>query len=87
MLDTMTHLIAAVNPVETIVTQLRAVLIPVYLLVVAGVSAGFLIRRQLRPFFQFMILAVLVGIFIFNPEAIRSIAEWASTLAGGSAPA
>lgn len=65
------------NPVTKLIDLLVSFIAPIYVLVVGGVAATFLMRRQLRPFFQFMILAVLVGIFVFNPSALSKLAVWA----------
>ena len=67
-----------------IATNLRNFIAPLVLLVIGVVALSYLFKKQLTQFFQFLALAVLVGVLFYTPNVIEKIATWVSSLFGGT---
>lgn len=57
-----------------IVQSIRDFVAPIYLLIVSLVAIIFLIQRKTRELIQFMIIAVVVGVLLYSPEIIETLA-------------
>lgn len=67
----------------TITTAIRDFVAPIFALILGMVSLSFLFKRQLTQFFQFAVLAVLVGVFFYSGgEIVKNVAAWVSSLFG-----
>lgn len=77
LIDTLgsTDVIVVANAAENIVDAIRAYVAPVLMLLFGILSIVFLFKRQLVQFGIFLLIAVLVSIFFFAPEVIKSIAK------------
>jgi sugar phosphate permease len=58
-----------------IVLSIREFVAPIYLLIVSLVAIIFLIQRKTRELIQFMIIAVVVGVLLYSPEIIKTLAD------------
>lgn len=54
---------------------LRSIIQPLYLVGIGAAAMFFLVQRSLAKLLGFMLVAILVGTFIFAPEAWRGVAE------------
>lgn len=66
--------------IDSIVTNIREFIGPIYLLVISIVAIMFLVKRQTTALIQFMVIAIIVGILLFSPGIVQSIATMLSGL-------
>lgn len=53
----------------------RSIIQPLYLVGIGAAAMFFLVQRSLAKLLGFMLVAILVGTFIFAPQVWRGIAE------------
>ena len=75
-------IVAAAPKVDVFVQNARDFIAPIFLLIIGLVALTFLFKRQLMQFFQFFIIAVLVGVLFYVPGIVENFARWAATLFG-----
>jgi sugar phosphate permease len=66
--------------VTNITDNIRDFISPIYLLVVSVVAIIFLLRRQTSALIQFMVIAIIVGVLLFTPDVITTVANLISQL-------
>lgn len=66
--------------VDAITDNIRDFVGPIYLLVVSIVAIIFLLKRQTSALIQFMVIAIIVGVLLFTPQVIQSLATLISGL-------
>lgn len=65
-----------------IIANIRDFISPIYLLIVGVVALTFLFRRQTTALIQFMVISIIVGVLLFSPEIVKSIADIIAGLFG-----
>jgi lipopolysaccharide export LptBFGC system permease protein LptF len=82
-MDLINLLIVGAPDPNAFVTAIRGFIGPIFVLALGLIALTFLMKRQITKFLQFFLIAVLVGAFFWNGEAIiRPFADWAATLFG-----
>lgn len=64
---------AAALKIQDFLTQFIG---PILLLGIGIIAIKFLMQRQMTQFFQFLAIAVLVGVLFFQPTVVKTIATW-----------
>lgn len=75
-------LVAASFDPENIIENIRAILTPIFALIVGVMSIKFLLNRQLTQLIQFIGISILVGALLFSPEIIAAMSEWGASIFG-----
>ena len=60
---------------NAIIDSIRDFVGPIYLLIVSLVAIVFLVQRKTRELIQFMIIAIVVGVLLFNSEIIQTLSD------------
>jgi sugar phosphate permease len=60
---------------DSIIQGIRNFVGPIYLLIVSLIAIVFLIQRKTRELIQFMIIAIVVGVLLYSPQIIKSLAD------------
>lgn len=68
---------------EGLAGVVKAFIAPLLMLVIGIIAMTFLFKRQLTQFFQFIAIAVLVGVFFYT-NAAETLARWVAGFFGGS---
>lgn len=68
-------IIAAANPGDGIAKGIRNFIGPLLLLVMGIVAITFLFRREMTQFLIFLVIAIVVAIIFYAPDAIKNIAK------------
>jgi hypothetical protein len=81
-METFTHVTGALSTEsgDTIAKQLKAFITPLLLLIFGVVALTFLFKREMTKFFQFAAIAVLVGVFWFNPQIVQNVSNFVFSL-------
>lgn len=69
---------------NTFASNIRTFIGPIVLLGIGLGALKFLFQRQMTQFFQFMAIAVLVGVFFYTPNVVENLATWLGSLFGGT---
>lgn len=67
---TVDTLAAGIRNGEGIVREIKEFILPILFLIVGFVAVTFLFKREMTKFFQFAIITMLVGLFLFAGEDI-----------------
>ena len=73
-----THLYASMVPLalstQNLVTYLQGLFGPLFLGIVGIVAIFFLFTREITRFVQFIVLAVLIGVVVYTPSIVQTLA-------------
>ena len=67
------HLIVAASG-DAIATAIRGFISPLILLFIGVVALSFLMKKEITQFFQFILLAIGVGVFFYTPGVVEKLA-------------
>lgn len=82
-IPTLTSTSTSIVNVNTVTNNIRLFLAPLVLLIISIVAVMFLLKKQMKKFIEFAILAIATGVFFYTPGIVQSVATTISGLFGG----
>lgn len=73
--------------VKNITANLQAFIGPILLFAIGAISLSFLMKKEMKKFIQFIVLAIAVAVVFYTPDVIINISKIVAALFGGSSTA